>query len=107
MGHCRFDRLSIAPYNQRLFFDRNSGNPVGMLSTFFRKPHRSSARQLRVTDLYAKQAADVITSRVAEQRLRESEQYLRLALEAGAYVHLGMGFCERPPQGRCRSPGLL
>jgi PAS domain S-box-containing protein len=63
--------------------ERKTGKPVGMLSTRFREPHRPSERQLRLTDLYARQAADVITFRVAEQRLRESEEHLRLALEAG------------------------
>ena len=54
-------------------FDRQSGEPVGMLSTLFREPHRPSARELRLTDLYARQAADVIAFRLAERRLSESE----------------------------------
>jgi len=64
-------------------FHRHTGKPVGMLSMLFRAPYRPSARDLRLTDLYARQAADVITFRLAEQRLRESEEHLRLALEAG------------------------
>ena len=64
-------------------FDRHTGKPVGMLSTLFREPYRPCARDLRLTDLYARQAADVISSRLAQQRLRESEEHLRLALEAG------------------------
>jgi PAS domain S-box-containing protein len=63
--------------------ERKTGKLVGMLSTRFREPHRSSERELRLTDLYARQAADVITFRLAEQRIRESEEHLRLALEAG------------------------
>ena len=57
-------------------FDRNSGKPLGMLSTHFREPHRPPVGQLRLTDLYARQAADVIAFRVAEQRVRESEARL-------------------------------
>jgi PAS domain S-box-containing protein len=64
-------------------FERNTGEPVGMLSTLFREPYRPSVCDLRLTDLYARQAADVITCRLAEQRLREREEHLRLALEAG------------------------
>src|SRR5258708_6366064 len=65
------------------FYERNTGKSVGMLSTHFREPHRPSERELELTDLYARQAADMITFRLAEQRLRESEEHLRLALEAG------------------------
>jgi len=54
-----------------------------MLSTLFREPYRPSERELRLTDLYARQAEAVISLRLAEQRLRESEELLRLALEAG------------------------
>ena len=57
-------------------FDRNSSKPLGMLSTHFRKPRRASERELRLTDLYARQAADVISYRVAEQRVRASEARL-------------------------------
>jgi PAS domain S-box-containing protein len=63
--------------------ERNSGKPVGMLSTHFREPHRPSERELELTDLYARQAADMICVRLGEQRLREREEHLRLALEAG------------------------
>jgi PAS domain S-box-containing protein len=61
-------------------FDRNSGKPVGMLSTHFRKPHRPSDHELRLTDLYARQAADVIAFRLAERALRESEARLQAIL---------------------------
>lgn len=64
-------------------FERHTGKPIGMLSTLFRKPYRPSERELRLTDLYARLAADAITFRLAEHRLRESEEYVRLALEAG------------------------
>jgi PAS domain S-box-containing protein len=63
-------------------FDRNTGKPLGMLSTHFREPYRAFERELRLTDLYARQAADVIAFRLAEQRLRDRDEHLRLALEA-------------------------
>jgi DNA-binding response OmpR family regulator len=61
--------------------DRGSGGPVGMLSTHFRNPHQPSVRELRLTDLYARQAADVIAFRISEQRLRESEARLQAAVD--------------------------
>ena len=54
-----------------------SGEPLGMLSTHFRQPHRSSEHELRLTDLYARQAAEMIERKRAEQALRESEQRFR------------------------------
>jgi PAS domain S-box-containing protein len=67
-------------------YDRTSGKPIGMLSTRFRQPYRPTERELRLTDLFARQAADVIGFRLDEQRLRDSEEHLRLALEGG---HIG------------------
>jgi signal transduction histidine kinase/DNA-binding response OmpR family regulator len=69
-------------------FDRRSGEPLGMLSTHFRNPHRPSARDLRLTDLYASQAADVIVIRLSEQRLRDSEARLAAIL---AQIPVGVG----------------
>jgi len=45
------------------FIDRISGKPLGMLSTRFRQPYRPLARELLLTDLLARQAADVIEAR--------------------------------------------
>jgi hypothetical protein len=52
-----------------------------MLSTHFRSPGRPSDRDLRLTDLYAHQAANVIVRRIAEQRLGESEARLQAAVD--------------------------
>lgn len=76
-------------------FEHGTGNLVGMISTHFRRPRRLDNRELRLTDLYARQAADVIAFRLAERRVRESEEHLRLALEA---AH--MGTWEWDPVGR-------
>jgi GAF domain-containing protein len=40
--------------------DQDSGKPIGMLSTHFRKPGRPSEDKLRLTDIYVRQAATVI-----------------------------------------------
>ena len=60
-------------------FDRH-GEPLGILSTHFGRPHRPSERELRMTDLYARQAAEMIEAKLAEQRLRLSEERLRRAI---------------------------
>jgi PAS domain S-box-containing protein len=70
-------------------FERVSGEPVGILTTYFRNPHRSSDRDLRLTDTYAQQAADVIAFRLSERRLSESETRLKAAIdlaELGDYM---------------------
>jgi PAS domain S-box-containing protein len=52
------------------------GEMVGTMSTHFRAPHRPSDRELRFTDIYARQAANVIERGRAAQALRRSEAYL-------------------------------
>jgi PAS domain S-box-containing protein len=59
-----------------------SGEPLGMISTHFRQPHRPSDRELRLTDLYARQAAELIERRQADGALRRSEEQFRLLAEA-------------------------
>ncbi|BCA54507.1 hypothetical protein W02_16470 [Nitrospira sp. KM1] len=62
-------------------FSRN-GELLGVISTHFRHVHRPSDRELRITDLYARQAAEMIERKRAEETLRSSEGRLRHALEA-------------------------
>jgi PAS domain S-box-containing protein len=63
-----------------------TGKPMGMLSTMFRQPYRPTQRRLQLTDLYARQGANVIASRLTEQALRESEARLQAAV---GLVNLG------------------
>ena len=44
-----------------------------MFSTHYHHPHQPSERQLRLLDLLARQAADLIENRRATQALRESQ----------------------------------
>ena len=60
----------------------SSGEPLGMISTHFRQPHRPSERELRLTDLYARQAAEMIERGRAAAALRQSEEEFRLLAEA-------------------------
>src|SRR5258708_4739565 len=84
--------------------NRDKGKPIGMLSTFFREPHRPSSRELRLTDLYARQAADVIAFRLAEQRGRENEALLSAILNqvpggVGLFNHEGKLLLRGGPLG--------
>jgi two-component system CheB/CheR fusion protein len=66
------------------------GELVGMLSTHFRRPHRPLERELLLSDLYARQAADVIERFRTEQAVRENEERLRkvIAIETvGVMFH--------------------
>jgi signal transduction histidine kinase/ActR/RegA family two-component response regulator len=54
-----------------------SGQLVGMISTHWKEPHSPSDRDLRLFDILARQAADLIERRRAEQALAESEAKLR------------------------------
>src|SRR3984893_6799550 len=60
-----------------------SGEPLGIVSTHFRQPHRPSERELRLTDLYARQAAELIERKRAEDLLRASEERFRRYFELG------------------------
>jgi signal transduction histidine kinase len=60
-----------------------SGEPLGMVSTHFRRPHRPLERELRLTDLYAWQAAEMIERKHAEEALRVSEEPFRRYFDLG------------------------
>ncbi len=71
-------------------FGRND-EPLGVLTTHFRKPHQPSPRELRLTDLFARQFADVIAFKLSEQTLRASEEGFRAMVEQ---TTLGVARCE-------------
>jgi len=48
------------------------GEPLGMISTHFRQPHRPSERELRLTDLYGVQAAELIERTQARAVLEQA-----------------------------------
>ena len=62
-------------------FDR-AGVFLGILSTYFRQPHRPSGRDLRLTDLYARQAAEIMGFKLAEEKIRSSQERYRLIFES-------------------------
>jgi PAS domain S-box-containing protein len=62
----------------------SSGKLLGMISTHYAAPHRSRERELRLMDLLARQAADYLERKQAEEALTTSSAQLRRFLEAAA-----------------------
>src|SRR5262245_26862023 len=68
------------------------GEPLGMLSTHFRHPHRPADHELKMADVYIKQLEELIELKQAEEErrwLRDSEARFRVLLEklpAAAYT---------------------
>src|SRR5262249_3836863 len=60
-----------------------SGKPLGMFSTHYGKPQRPDEDTLRLLDLLARQAADIIEHVQGIAMLCESEERLRLAMSSG------------------------
>ena len=54
-----------------------AGQVLGMISTHWREPHEPNERKLRLLDVLARQAADLIERKQAEKALRESEERFR------------------------------
>ncbi|NYT39368.1 GAF domain-containing protein [Sphingomonas sp. R-74633] len=54
------------------------GNLLGMISTHWSKPHQPSERDLRMLDILARQAADLLERTIAEEALRESEELQKM-----------------------------
>lgn len=55
------------------------GKTVGMISTFWRRPHRPSERDLRLLDIVARQAADLLERAQAAETLRRNDAALKEA----------------------------
>ena len=68
-------------------FSRN-GEPLGVISTYFHRPHSPVERDLRYSDMYARQAAELIERGRTETALRATEDRFRRYFELGL---IGMG----------------
>jgi GAF domain-containing protein len=58
-----------------------AGNHVGMLSTHWKSPHTPSPRELSLFDVLARQAADLIEQKRAQEVLNEKERSLKMLLD--------------------------
>lgn len=59
-----------------------SGKLLGMISTHWSDPHQPSERDLRMLDLLARQAADLLDRTLAEEALRAREKELEASVAA-------------------------
>ncbi len=65
-----------------------SGKPVGMFSTHYRTPQRPDDRALRLLDLLARQAADIIEHVRASQALRQERDLMQAVMDSTENTHL-------------------
>jgi PAS domain S-box-containing protein len=63
-----------------------TGRILGMISTHWRRPHQPSERALGLLDVLARQAADLIERRQADEASRKQTERLQLLLEAAAVL---------------------
>jgi len=63
-----------------------SGRVLGIFSTHYHKPHRLNERELRLLDLLARQAADLIENSLSAEALRNSERQFRQLAEVGPQI---------------------
>ena len=68
---CRM--AGIASFQTTPLFSR-SGALVGVISTYWRRPHQPPERDLRLLDILARQAADLIETKRTQETLREANQ---------------------------------
>jgi signal transduction histidine kinase/ActR/RegA family two-component response regulator len=64
---------------QSTFFGSRNGGLLGTITTYWTEPHRPEESGLRMLDLLAREAADIVEHRQQVEALRESEQRLRAA----------------------------
>ncbi|MBV8761575.1 MAG: GAF domain-containing protein, partial [Deltaproteobacteria bacterium] len=93
-----YRRCGIRAIQSTPLIARN-GRVVGMISTHWRDPHEPTERELRLLDVLARQAADILERRAAERSLRDSEEKYRSLFET---MDEGFALCElvRDAEGR-------
>lgn len=64
-----------------------SGKVLGMFSTHYRKPGRPDDRALKLLDLFASEAAELLYHHQTELAMREFEDRFRLLVETTSAVH--------------------
>jgi len=59
-----------------------SGAPIGLITTYYKARRKPDERILRLLDLVARQAADILERAYAEDVIRDSERRFRVLIEA-------------------------
>lgn len=85
LGHYRLSGLKAVQSTPLI--SRN-GHVVGVLSTCWQSAHEASERELRLLDVLARQAADLIERQISADALRSSEERYRTLFES-----IDEGFC--------------
>ncbi len=86
-SHAEYVRSGIRAIQSTPLLSRD-GRTVGMISTQWREPYVPGDRELRLFDVLARQAADVLERKRIEEDLRESEERYRTLFES-----IDEGFC--------------
>jgi signal transduction histidine kinase/ActR/RegA family two-component response regulator len=83
MERCEFLDRTLLDYGvlaaQSTPLVSRGGRMLGMISTHWRRPHMPSERDLRLLDILARQAADLMERTQADEALRQSESRLKEA----------------------------
>ena len=82
----KFYRLSQIRAVQSTPLISRGGRVVGMISNHWRKTHQPNERNLRLLDVLARQAADLIDHKYAEEQIRISEARLQRAVQTARMV---------------------
>jgi PAS domain S-box-containing protein len=80
-----------------------TGCMLGMISTYWHEPHQPTKHSLRLLDVLARQAADLIERTQTEERLRQAKEQLDMALSAGKLGHwqLDLADLSLTPSSQC------
>jgi PAS domain S-box-containing protein len=94
-----FYRLSGIRAVQTTPLVSRGGRVVGMISTHWREAHEPAERELRLLDVLARQAADLIERKRAEEALRAGRERIAADLEAMTLLQKVGALCAKADNG--------
>ena len=83
LPHLKFASAAGFRGAQSIALFGRGGEIIGVISSYFREPHRPAARDLRCMDLYASQAVEAIERKRAQETLRASDERFQRCFELG------------------------